>query len=173
MSRPIRAVPKPEGGKKSRTKTTTKTVDTAAVDEKRRAQNHINRNFGKSVERKVAELTGGNRVPMSGAVKNSVMALEGDVQVRSPDGKRVLALIECKGQSVKEGAKSFQIKVSVLEQAQREAAIQRAFAAVWYHLKGENYDSDWVMVPANDFLRMLEGLKEVYTIETMGKDTEE
>lgn len=165
MSRPISPAPKPEGGKKSKTKAASKSVNTAAVDEKRRAQNHINRNFGKSVERKVAELTGGNRVPMSGAVKNSVMNLEGDVQVRTRDGKRVLALIECKGQSPKDDAKSFQIKVSVLNQAKNEAALQHAIAAVWYHLKGENYDADWVMIPAPDFLRLLEELKEVYEIE--------
>lgn len=141
--------------------------------EQRRKQNHINRNFGKSVEREVAKLTGGTRVPMSGAVKNSVHNLEGDVTIRTPDGKKTMFLLECKGQSPKENAKSFQIKVPVLKQAQEEADLQKAFAAVWYHLKGENYSEDWVMIPSQHFLRILEMMREVYDISLLRENDDD
>jgi hypothetical protein len=168
FDRKVRAVPKPEGGKKSKSKGTTKTVDMSAVDEKRQRQNNINRNFGKAVERNVAKLTEGSRVPMSGAIKNSVHNLEGDVQVRSPDGKRVLALIECKGTAgiSPKGDKVFSLKKSVLDQMKKEGRLQHALPATWIHWKDANYtQDDYVIIPAEDFLKLLEALKELYTLE--------
>src|SRR4051812_31607432 len=60
--------------------------------------NARNRNFGKSVERSVAKLTGGDRVPASGAIKTSNLDLTGDVQVKDAAG-RPLIKIESKGTS--------------------------------------------------------------------------
>jgi hypothetical protein len=162
--------PKPEKtkkGGKSSSKGPTKTIDEAALSEKRRQQNNINRNFGKSVERHVADLTGGTRVPMSGAIKNSVHNLEGDVSVRTKDGRKVLALIECKGTAglTPKGEKVFALRHSVLQQATKEARLQKAIPATWIHWKGETYQNDYVIIPSEDFLLMLETLKEIYEIE--------
>lgn len=172
--RKISPVPKPEGTKKSKNKSTTKTVNMDAVDEKRRKQNNINRNFGKSVERNVAKLTGGVRVPMSGAIKNTVHNLEGDVQVRSPDDKKVLALIECKGSSgiTPKGEKVFSLKKSVLDQIKKEGQQQHALPVTWIHWKDANYTTDdYVILPSEDFLKLVEVMKELYMIEYIEGET--
>lgn len=178
FERKVRAVPKPEGNKKkSKGKGTAKpnkTVDMSAVDEKRKRQNNINRNFGKNVERNVANITGGVRVPMSGAIKNSVHNLEGDVQVRSPDGKKVLSLIECKGTSGinPKGEKVFNLQKKVLDQMKKEGQAQHALPALWVHWRDANYtEDDYVIIPSKDFLQLLEDLKELYTIEYPSEDS--
>lgn len=186
------AIPKPEKKEKSRAKSQkpSKTVGTFIKDElsskaleanniadklDRRQQNNINRNFGKSVEREVARLTGGTRVPMSGAIKNSVHNLEGDVSVRSRDEKRVLALIECKGTSgiTPKGDKVFSLKFSVLEQARKEAELQHAMPMVWIHPKGENYSKDWIVIPSELGLEIIDILKDRYDVEVADYDAED
>lgn len=125
--------------------------------------NNRNRSFGKAVEKNVAKLTGGSRVPMSGAIKGSIHQLEGDVRVMFPDSVNTLALIECKGSSgiTPKGDKTFTLKKSVLDQAKAEAKIQNAVAAVWVHWLSANYvQDDYVIFPASDFLRLLELAKQ-------------
>lgn len=176
----FRPVPKPLGTKKkskSKGKATdkpNKSVDMDAVNEKRKRQNNINRNFGKSIERNVANVTGGVRVPMSGAIKNSVHNLEGDVQVRSPDNKKVLSLIECKGTSGinPKGEKVFNLQKKVLDQMKKEGQTQHALPVLWIHWRDANYtEDDYVIIPSKDFLQLLEGLKELYIIENTLEDS--
>ena len=170
-------VPKPESTKKKKSKGgPTKTVNMEAVEAKKRTrqeQNNINRNFGKSIERNVAKLTGGERVPASGAIKNSVFNLEGDVRVPTPDNKRVLALIECKGASgiTPKGEKVFALKYSVLKQARDEGRLVNALPVVWVHWRENNYPDDFVILPSQEFLQILEDLKELYTIESNLKES--
>lgn len=172
----FRPVPKPEGNKKrKKDKGTTKGVNMEAVDAKRQRQNNINRNFGKSIERNVAKLTGGERVPMSGAIKNSVHNLEGDVQVRSPDGKKVLSLIECKGTSgiTPKGEKVFSLQKKFLDQMKKEGRAMHALPVLWLHWREANYtEDDYVIIPSKDFLELLETLKELYMIEYITEDDE-
>lgn len=143
----FKPVPKPVSGKQS----------------KRQKINNRNRNFGKAVERKVAELTGGDRVVASGAIKNSVWNLLGDVQVRKPDSVEVLALIECKGTSgiTPKGDKTFTLKKSVLDQAKTEAEQLKAISVVWLHWLNASYESDdYAIIPADSFLKLLELAKQ-------------
>ncbi len=124
-----------------------------------KAQNEMNRNFGKNVERAVAKITGGGRTPGSGAIKNSVLGLEGDVQVFYKDSRELLTLIECKGSSTitPAGDKTFTLKKSVLDQAKKEAEGLRAVAAVWVHWKSANYETeDYVILPSQAFVQLLD-----------------
>lgn len=125
--------------------------------------NDTNRKFGKGIERKVAQLTGGERVIMSGAAKWSSKNLIGDVQVMEPDSSRVLCMIECKGTSgiTPKGDKTFILKKSVLDQAKSEAALMKAIAAVWIHWRQANYETDdYVILPSDSFLKLLELAKQ-------------
>lgn len=152
-------VPKPE--KK------TKNPKKKEVNEEVRKRNNANRNFGKAIERNVADLTGGERVPMSGAVKNSVWNLEGDVRVRYPDSSRVLSLIECKGTSgiTPSGDKTFTLKKSVLDQAKKEGELVKAIPAVWLHWKNANYEQDdYVIIPAETYIKILDELKYLFVL---------
>src|SRR5688572_18171955 len=107
-------------------------------------RNNRNRNFGKSVERAVADLTGGARVPASGAIKTSTWGLVGDVQVKYDEGNQVLTLIECKGTSgiTPKGGKTYTLKKDVLDQATKEAESLNAMGVVWVHWKNSNYTND-------------------------------
>src|SRR5690606_40126867 len=91
--------------------------------------------FGKAVEKAVANLTGGTRVPMSGAIKNSVFNLEGDVNVKTRDGKKTLFLIETKGTSgiTPKGDKTYTLKKSVLDQMSKEGRTAGAIPALYLH----------------------------------------
>src|SRR5687768_11153854 len=104
----VTLAPKGEGKKKKKNDKPSKTVphgataDSNVLDELKETvteRNNRNRGFGKSVERNVANLLGGERVPASGAIKTSNWNLLGDVQVKYEDGKQVLAVVECKGTS--------------------------------------------------------------------------
>ena len=133
--------------------------------------NNRNRNFGKSIEKNVAKLTGGNRVPMSGAIKGSIHQLEGDVRVMFPGERTTLALIECKGTSgiTPKGDKTFTLKKSVLDQAKAEAKVQNAIAVVWVHWLNANYvQDDYTIIPSEDFLKLLELAKQAgLTVENI------
>lgn len=123
------------------------------------ARNAKNRNFGKSVERTVATLTGGSRVPASGAIKTSAFNLVGDVQVRYDEGTRTICLVECKGTSGinPSGEKTFVLKKSVLDQCSKEADLLGAVGATWVHWKNANYvQDDYVVLSAKHFLELLE-----------------
>ena len=125
-------------------------------------RNRINRGFGKGVERNVARILGGDRVPMSGAYKGEGFELKGDVRVKDASGERTIALVECKGSSAitPKGDKTFTLKKSVLDQAEREAAELGAIGAVWVHWRGANYrQDDYVILPASTFAAMIERLK--------------
>ena len=124
-------------------------------------RNNRNRGFGKSVERTVAKLTGGDRVPASGAIKTSAWNLVGDVQVKD-NTKKIIALIECKGTSgiTPSGDKTFALKKSVLDQATKEADLVGALGVVYIHWKnGEYAQDDYVIFSAAHFLRFIEDLK--------------
>lgn len=146
MARAIRPVPKPTSGKKSKGKRgkTTKTVDQSAVNEKRRRINNTNRQRGKATEREVAKRLGGHVVPLSGAVKNSVHNLEGDVQVRDADERETIILVECKNSSIitPTGDRSFTVKKSVVEQAIDEAESAGAIGILRVHWHALKYEED-------------------------------
>lgn len=125
-------------------------------------RNKVNRNFGRSVELNHAEILGGERVPMSGAIKNSPFNLEGDVRVRFPESKKVLALVESKGvtQIEMKGEKQFVVKTEWMKQAIAEAELQHAFGFVIVHPKGEGYMDDFVIIAMPTLVKMLDKLKE-------------
>jgi len=147
MSKEIRPVPKPTSSKKTKGKKnakTTKTVDTKAVDEKRKRINNRNRARGKATEREVAKRVGGHVVPLSGAVKNSVMNLEGDVRVRDESGKEDIVVIECKNSSTitPTGDRSFTIKKDVVEQMIDEAELSGCIGILRVHWHALKYEED-------------------------------
>lgn len=126
-------------------------------------QNKINRNFGRSVENNHEKIFDGNRVPLSGAIKNSVWNLEGDIRVTFPDSKKVLALIESKGvtQIEMKGEKQFVVKTAWVKQAIEEAELQHAFGFVVVHPKGESYQDDFIVMNIGTMVKMLDRLKEM------------
>lgn len=131
------------------------------VKESVKDRNNRNRGFGKSVERTVAKLTGGDRVPASGAIKTSAWNLVGDVQVKD-NTKKIIALIECKGTSgiTPSGDKTFALKKSVLDQATKEADLVGALGVVYIHWKNANYvEDDYVVMSSRNFLMLLEMVK--------------
>lgn len=123
--------------------------------------NAQNRQFGKSVERQIAKIVGGVRTPGSGAIKNSILNLEGDIRVRDAGGKRDLAVLECKGTSgiTPKGDKTFTLKKSVLDQAHREADLVKAIGAVWLHWKQGEYMDDYIIMRSSHFTRLLDYAK--------------
>lgn len=157
--RPIIAVPKPESSKgKGKSKGPTKTVGTIAADERTKERNERNRNFGKSVEQRVATMTGGARTPMSGAIKNSNWNLTGDVEVKDASG-RDFVKIEVKGTSTitPKGDKTFTLKKSVLDQAVQEADDAGEIGLVYLHWLNAKYEEDdYVIFKTRHFLRLLE-----------------
>jgi len=120
----------------------------------RKEINRLNRGFGKSVERAVAKLVGGERTPGSGAFKTSDRNLTGDVAVWDAEGVG-LAKIECKGTSTitPKGDKTFTMKKSVMYQTWFEAIAADELPILWVHWKNGDYLDDAVMVvgdPATD-----------------------
>lgn len=143
MLRERKPIPKPSSGKKNKKKGLTRST-TAQVDEKRRQINNQNRQRGKATEREVAKRLGGIVVPLSGAVKNSVMNLEGDVQVRDAEDAETIILVECKNTSTitPTGDRSFTLKKSVVEQAIDEAERMGAIGILRVHWHALKYDED-------------------------------
>lgn len=112
---------------------------------------------GKAVEREVATLVGGSRIPMSGAVKFGPHNLTGDVRV--PDAKgRELAKLEVKmtGTITPSGDASYTLKRSVLQQMINEAKATGELGALWLHWKHGPYLQDYVIIGAEDFVRLLD-----------------
>lgn len=131
----VRAVPKPAKTPKKNSKAV------EGADEKRKKQNDINRQFGKATERRVANKVGGQRIPMSGAIKTSNFNLTGDVVVRDHNNQP-FAKLEIKGQSrtTAKGEKIFTIPVAVLQQAFKEAKEAGEIGCVVYHYKNDERD---------------------------------
>lgn len=157
-------IPKPVSSKKKKSTTNT------GVNEKRRRINNTNRTRGKATEREVAKRMGGNVVPLSGAVKNSVMNLEGDVQIRDLRGKDVLFLIECKNTSkiTTTGDRSFTVRKSVVEQAIDEAELQGAIGMVRVHWHALKYEDDiCIMRMGGPY-----GAEELVRLAVLGKELE-
>lgn len=117
----------------------------------RKEINDRNRNFGKSVERNVAALTGGERTPMSGAVKHGSRNLTGDVEVKDLLG-RDFVKIECKGASIvtPTGDKTFTLKKSVIDQTFQEAKDAGEIGILWVHWANNQYIEDHVLVPGSN-----------------------
>jgi hypothetical protein len=130
----------------------------------RKEINNRNRNFGKSVERRVAELTDGHRVVASGAIKTSIWNLLGDVQVPFDDSHDTLAVIECKGTSgiTPKGDKTYTLKKSVLDQMVKEADLMKAVGLVWVHWLSASYENDdYVVMRSHHFLKLLSLARQV------------
>lgn len=127
-------------------------------DETVKERNKRNRNFGKNTERTVAKLSGGQRTPMSGAIKNSNYNLTGDVEVKDASG-RDFVKIEVKGTSTitPTGDKTYTIKKSVLDQATAEAEAVGEIGLTYLHWLNANYEADdYVIFKSNHFFRLLE-----------------
>lgn len=161
------AVPKPTKTTKSKSKAgkasgkPSKGVDMDAVAERMRTRKEINdanRALGKSTERQVAKLTGGERTPLSGAVKFSNRNMTGDVEVKDVRG-RDFVKIEVKATSAitPSGDKSFSLKKSVLDQMFREAEDAGEVGACYIHWKNADYtQDDYVVLKSKHFLEFLE-----------------
>lgn len=150
-------VPKPTSTKKKK-RTTSQSTSTTPSSRTRKQVNARNRRAGKAAEKKVAELTGGSRTPMSGAIKNSNWNLTGDVQVKDK-ANRGLMKIEVKTTSTitPAGDKTFTLKKSVLDQAIREADDAKEIGAVFIHWMNGSYEQDdYVILSSEHFLRLLE-----------------
>lgn len=145
-------VPKPEKKPKK---------SSPGADKTRAEINNNNRNYGKSAERAVAKKTGGERTPGSGAIKNSVKQLEGDVRVRDAEGKRDVLVIECKtcATLTPQGDHTFTLKRSVLDQMVKEADIGGAVGLLYLKWKGAQFDDDYVIFKASHFYRFIEWAK--------------
>lgn len=130
--------------------------------------NNTNRKYGRSVEQQVAKLTGGERTPGSGAIKNSVKNLEGDVRIQIPDTNRDFVVIECKATSTitPSGDRSYTLKKSVLDQMMREAEISsNTVGLVFLKWKNLPYTDDFVIFSSRHFFRFLEWAKEGARLE--------
>ena len=131
-----------------------------AVDAKVRSRKEINdanRALGKQTERAVAKITGGERTPMSGAIKYSNRNLTGDVEVKDVRG-RDFVKIEVKATSAiaPNGDKSFSLKKSVLDQTFREAEDAGEIGACFIHWKNGDYQDDYVVLKSEHFINFLE-----------------
>lgn len=134
-------------------------TNTSSANPDRKEINARNRQFGKSVERNVAKLVGGERTPGSGAFKLSNRNLTGDVEVRDNAGNG-LAKFECKGVSVitPSGDKTFTMKKSVLDQAFSEAHAAHEIPIVFIHWFENDYLNDHAIVPGDAAKRESHGL---------------
>lgn len=159
----INPIPKPQSTKKTKGKrptTPTKGVDMDAValKEERRARNAQNRAMGKQAERRVAKLVGGERTPMSGAVKNSNRNLTGDVEVRDAMGRDFMKIeVKVSSQTTASGEKSISIKRSWLEQAFRESKEAHEIGALAFRFK--NDDKDYFIFTDEDIVELIEKAK--------------
>lgn len=124
-----------------------------APDKTRTEINNRNRNFGKAIEREVAKRTGGERTPGSGAIKNSVKNLEGDVRIRDAENKRDIIVVECKGSSglTTKGEKTFTLKKTVLDQMVKEAELTGCIGAVYLHFLQNEYTEDYCIIKSRHF----------------------
>jgi hypothetical protein len=156
----VLSVPKPE--KKSKTKSKSppsKTIDMDEVikKEERRKQNNLNRQFGKATERAVAKQVGGERTPMSGAIKHSNRNLTGDIEVKDAGGRDFLK-IEVKATSTIDvkGDKMFTVRRSVLEQANKEAEEAGEIGCVVFHFKNDSHENNYYIWGAKHAVRIIE-----------------
>lgn len=136
----------------------------------RKAINKKNRDVGKRHEREIAKRTGGERVPMSGAIKNSVHHLEGDVKVRDSENKFDVVFIECKASAkidVK-GRKQLTMKLEDLQQMIQEAKISGCVGLISYHWVNNDYENDFIMCESSEFFRLIELARIGATVERKG-----
>ena len=121
-------------------------VDPADLDpaETRREINNRNRKRGKSAEREIARLLGGEVVAGSGAIKNSNKNLLMDVQVRDALNQRDIIAVEVKSTAAisAKGERSFNLKKSVLDQAFSEADKMEMIGLLWVHWVNLRYGTD-------------------------------
>lgn len=109
------------------------------------------------MEYQVSKILGGERVPGSGAFKQSNKNLKGDIHVSDVDGHPFF-YVECKGTGTltPKGEHSFTLKRSVLEQMFRESTDQRQIGAVWIHWKHANYlAEDFAILEARHFAELV------------------
>lgn len=156
--RPIFPAPKPQstkkkgGTKKAPTKTTS-----PPLNRTRQEINATNRQRGKSAERQVAKRTGGSTTPLSGAIKNSVKGLEGDVRVRDESNSRDFLVIECKSASqlTPKGDKSFTVHQKVVRQMIDEAEKGGCLGTLYIHWVNGGFDEDLVMFKSSHFFELV------------------
>lgn len=115
---------------------------------------------GKSVEREIAALVGGNRIPMSGAIKRGPYNLTGDIAVKDAAGREYMKIeskmtgaINPKGESI------YTLNEKVLRQMYEEAQATGELGALWIHWKHKAYNRDYVILVADDFMKLLEDAK--------------
>jgi hypothetical protein len=164
MTKPFTPVPKPVSTKKSKTPSKSKasalpskSVDMAAVEAKktRREQNARNRDFGKETERRVAKKVGGERIPMSGAIKQGNFNLTGDVRVRDALNNNMMKLeIKASSSISAKGEKQINIKLDWLKQMVQEAREAHEIGALTFHFKGES--EEWYIFTEKDILDLIE-----------------
>lgn len=123
------------------------------------------KDVGKRTESAIAKRVEGTRVPMSGAVKNSVHNLAGDVTVNDDKGTPFL-LFEIKASGVinTKGDKVYTLAKSVLQQMYTEAKTQQQLGAFRLHFLNDSYEEDWVIMRGDDFERILKLAKQGNTL---------
>lgn len=126
-------------------------------DERKRI-NKGNKKRGSDSERAIAKYLGGRRVPLSGAIKKGPYDLTGDVQVMHLNGARELLKLEVKTTSSvsPKGERSFVLKRSVLDQAEREAEEAGSIGALWIRWSGGALQKDHVVMSAAHFAELVE-----------------
>lgn len=140
MERKIYPVPKPEPGKKK--------------------GGAGPRKSGARVERIVAKALGGERIPGSGAIKNSNKDLTGDVEIRDADNRPMLKLeVKASGEIHTSGSKSYSLQKKTLEQMLKEATDANQLGALLIHFKGDTLDQGYTIMSTRQFQELVEMAK--------------
>lgn len=107
---------------------------------------------------------------MSGAIKNSVLHLEGDVKVRDSEEKFDVVFIECKTSShiTPKGDKQVTARLSELQQMIHEAEISGCIGLIHYHFANNDYAKDFVMFESSHFFRYIDLVRLGATVERRG-----
>ena len=124
----------------------------------RKSINRRNRRAGKNNEKKIAKILDGHVIPLSGAIKNSVFNLEGDISIRTFSGAKELLKVEAKTTSAitPKGERTFTLKKSVLDQARQEADVNGSLGCVWIHWNNMSHErDDYIVVPSDHFIELV------------------
>ena len=118
------------------------------------------RRSGNRVERLVAKSLGGERTVGSGAYKHTNHNLTGDVEVRDNEGRDWLKLeVKATGAVTSKGEKSYCIKLTELEQMQREAHEANEKGALIFHFKGQPIEKAWAILSMEDLKELIDEAK--------------
>ncbi len=125
--------------------------------EERRQTNKRNKSRGSAAERKIANITGGDRVPLSGAIKRGPYDLTGDVSIKRNNSTRELIKLEVKTSAsvTPKGDRVYSLKKSVLDQAAREAAEVGSIGALWIHWNNLGHEQDYIVMEERHFEELI------------------